>query len=40
MTGLERHREAIRGYVIEACGDYIFVFDDKSGELLNTIDIT
>lgn len=27
-------------YTFETCGDYIFVFDDNSGELLNTIDIT
>lgn len=27
-------------YTFETCGDYIFVFDDSSGELLNTIDIT
>lgn len=27
-------------YTFEICGNYIFVFDDNSGELLNTIDIT
>ena len=26
-------------YTFETCGDYIFVFDDDSGELLNTISI-
>ena len=26
-------------YTFETCGDYIFVFDDDSGELLNTINI-
>lgn len=27
-------------YTFETCGDYIFIFDDNSGELVNTIDIT
>lgn len=27
-------------YTFETCGDYIFVFDDNSGKLINTIDIT
>lgn len=26
-------------YTFESCGDYIFVFDNNSGELLNTINI-
>lgn len=26
-------------YRFESCGDYIFVFDDNSGELLNTINV-
>ncbi len=26
-------------YTFESCGDYIFVFDDNSGELLNTINV-
>ncbi len=26
-------------YTFESCGDYVFVFDDNSGELLNTIDV-
>lgn len=26
-------------YIFETCGDYIFVFDDDSGELLNTINV-
>lgn len=27
-------------YTFESCGDYVFVFDDNSGELLNTIDVS
>lgn len=27
-------------YTFETCGDYIFVFNDNSGELINTVDIT
>lgn len=27
-------------YKFESCGDYIFVFDNNSGELLNTIDVS
>lgn len=26
-------------YTFESCGDYVFVFDDNSGNLLNTIDV-
>ena len=26
-------------YTFESCGDYIFVFDDNSRELLNTINV-
>ena len=27
-------------YTFESCGDYVLVFDDNSGELLNTIDVS
>ncbi len=37
----EQSADEIGGsYTFETCGDYVFVFDDNSGELLNTIDIT
>ncbi len=26
-------------YIFESCGDYVFVFDDNSGKLLNTINV-